>query len=116
MKKLSKENIKRMKEKGKEWFEKNKCVICFGAGCASSVAIAMIFGKYDKIKNTGIMIGPLQDENGIWDENVGIMTYGIDRFGNEVEGFKAKFNHADIVWIKNMLDGTEKIINEHNGN
>lgn len=113
MKKLNKEDIKKMKEKGKKWFEKNKNAIIFGAGCASGVAAFMILGN-KSIKKTGIKIGPLINEDGSWDDELGIMTYGIDRFGNEIEGFKTKFNSADIVWLKDTIDTVEKIIINHN--
>lgn len=115
MKKISKEDIKKMKEKGKEWFEKNKNAIIFGAGCASSIVVLMISGKIFENKQAGISFGYVEKKDGSWRDEFGVETYGIDRFGRVNRGHIVLFNQEDADWIANAAHNVVKDINEHNG-
>lgn len=113
-----KKDIKKwcQEKKGREWFNKNKFEVGFSLGAMAFVAGCLIADKIFEPKLAALSFLHLENDDGSWDDDFGVQTYGIDRFGRKLDGQIVRFEQKDAEWIADHAHKIVNDINEHNKN
>lgn len=73
------------------------------------------WNKIFENKQAGISFGYIENDDGTWDDEFGVETWGVDRFGNRKSGHVAKFDQETADWIGDTAHQIVATIREHNG-
>lgn len=102
-------------EKGKEWCNNHKFILGYASATIAGVGGIMLWNKIFENKQAGISLGYIENADGSWDEQFGVETWGMDRFGRRHGGHVVKFDQEVADWIADAAHQVVAEIREHNG-
>lgn len=103
-------------KKGGAWIKEHEFYIGIVAGGAAAIVGQLVAEEILKPKNVGISLWYIENDDGSWSDDLGVETFGINRFGKRNDGYRGAFDQGTADWIIEHLHKIRDDINEHNSN